>query len=373
MLPPMSIMDKQRIFISDEPSASGEDDMFEHVPEEQRATFVAEIVPRGQRDDFEIEMEGDEQPQSQSAKIGRIFAELAALKLMPEFDGRVQKFSAKETAQRYAVIFNQLLNNSTSTKDKLSTPDQQNDSAKIIYLRDFGSMNGMEVTTMLKLLTSVVDQMKQKGHRMLILAGYSPSLYGTDSNYKFALRDRNIPLLKGMRAITIPPPLHNATLLQEWEAQLKVDKDRRIAEVNAKEVLARLQQKGISGLKLSFGNDAVAALSKLEGIQETVWSLQQVERYVASAVGNAFRLKKDKIGLEDFKAANAVIRKSTLMKQETDRLLEGYRAAVSANEVLDMDTIKKRCDEYESRLLSRVVDPGKLICVNQAIKMRNKH
>lgn len=361
----MSIMDKQRIFISQEPSASADDDGTYEPAAEERATFVAEIVPRGQMDDVGMEV-GEEGTQPNASKLGRIFAELAALKFMPEFDSRVQRISTKEVAQRYAIIFNQLLNNTTSSssKEKLTAAaDQQNDSAKIVYLRDFGSMNGTEATAMLKLLTSVVDQMKQKGHRMLILAGYSPSLYGTDSNYKLALRDRDIPLLKGMRSITIPPPLHDALLLQEWEAQLKIDKDKRIAEVNAKEVLARLQQKNITGLKLSLGNDAVAALSKLEGIQETIWSIRDVERYIASAVGNAFRLKKDKIGLDDFKAANAVIRKSILMKQETDRLLEGYKPTVSVGGNLDMDVIKKRCDEYELRLLSRVVDPGK-ICVN---------
>ncbi|KAI8138003.1 P-loop containing nucleoside triphosphate hydrolase protein [Fennellomyces sp. T-0311] len=253
-----------------------------------------------------------------------------------------------EMTARYSSAFERMLQQ--TGKDKQSTP-------KLIYLRDYGDMHDLPCSLMLKALMLAVEHMKQKGHRIVVLGGYSPSLTSKHINYKLALDEDEIPLTTTMKTISIAPPLHDKTLLDAWEAQMKEDAAKRIGEINAKRILAILQQKNVTGMQ---GAALVTELSKLEGIQENVWSGSEIERHVTFAIGYALRHQKSTVDLADLEAANHVIRKSISHRSQVDRLLDRQRIRLATDGSLDMNELKKHCDEYEQRFLSCIVDPSKV-------------
>ncbi|KAI9496558.1 hypothetical protein BDB00DRAFT_124335 [Zychaea mexicana] len=291
-----------------------------------------------------------------------------------------------EMTARYSAAFERMLQtgkekgSSSSTASAAATATTPSQTPKLIYLRDYGDMHDLPSSLMLKALMMAIEHLKQKGHRLVVLAGYSPTLASTHVNYKLALEEHEIPLLSSMKCISIPPPLNDRVLLDAWESQMRMDTARRMGEINAKQILAILQQKNVTGIKnMLQGNSnnnnnnntaaLVTELSKLEGIQESVWTGIEIERHVTFAIGHALRHKKSAVDLEDMVAANSVVRKSVSARRQLDKTLELQRVRLVAagssgsndgGADLDMAELKKHCDEYEQRFLSRIVDPSKV-------------
>ncbi|KAI9315882.1 P-loop containing nucleoside triphosphate hydrolase protein [Dichotomocladium elegans] len=248
----------------------------------------------------------------------------------------------------------------------LLTIDAKNvSSSKIVYLRDYSAMIDPVSILMQKALLQAVEQLRQKGHQIIVVAGYSPPLSTQSFNYKDALEDGRISAMSGMKCISIPPPLHNPGLMAAWEAQLKLDSAKRIGEVNGRQLLAILLQKDVIGLKNVHGNNQmklVAELGNLEGIRDTLWSPAELDRHATCAIGNALKNGKTSVGLEDLATASRIVRPSILRTQQTNRLLDQHRIQIKNGEQLNLMELEKVCNEYESRLLSRVVDPSKVQC-----------
>ena len=244
-----------------------------------------------------------------------------------------------EMTARYSSAFERML-----LKDK---------SPKIVYLRDYGDMHELPSSLMLKALMMAVEQVKQKGQRLVILAGHSPSLASKHVNYKVALDEDEIPQMAGMKTISIVPPLHDKQLLAAWESQMNDDMGKRIGEINAKQILAILKQKNVTGMQ---GTAAlVTEMLELNGVQEEVWSNAQVERHATFAIGYALRQQRTTVEYGDLEYANRVISKSVAHRRQLDTLLEKQK--IQLTEKLNLAELKKHCDEYEQRFLSCIVDP----------------
>ncbi|KAI9246225.1 hypothetical protein BDA99DRAFT_266192 [Phascolomyces articulosus] len=289
-----------------------------------------------------------------------------------------------EMAARYSSAFERMLQ--TGYKEKgdgttTTTTSATSQIPKLIYLRDYGDMHDLPCSLMLKSLMMAVEHLKQKGHRLVVLAGYSPSLASTFTNYKQALEEDEIPLMTTMKCISLPPPLDNIPRLNAWETQMKLDSAKRMGEINAKQILAMIQQKNVTGIKhspqvlalhsQSHQNTLMTGLSELKGIQESIWTGIEIERHATFAIGHALQHKKTTVDLDDIIAANHVIRKSITTRQQLDKTLASQRIrfATTTNitnqqeqqdSSLDMTELKKYCDEYEQRFLSRIVDPYKV-------------
>ncbi|KAG2222267.1 hypothetical protein INT45_006946 [Circinella minor] len=279
----------------------------------------------------------------------------------------------EEITTRYTAAFERILQYGHKEKGASQIP-------KLIYLRDYGDMHGLPPTILLKSLMSAVENLKQKGHKIVALAGYSPSLTSTQINYKQALDEDEVPLMSTMKCISIPPPLYDNNLLNAWESQMKLDTARRMGEINAKQLLIILQQKNVNGIKNNHNHliqqhrTLVTDLAtRLEGIQENIWTGIEIERHVTFAIGHALRHKKTTVDLEDIIAANQVVRKSVMIRKQLNKTLESQKIRLTTGtndqesgthgsniDNLDITELKKYCDEYEQRFLTRIVDPYKV-------------
>jgi hypothetical protein len=97
-------------------------------------------------------------------------------------------------------------------------------------------------------------------------------------------------------------------------------------------------------------------------MSDSIWTLQEVDRRVSVAIGNAIEKSRVKLELQDFKEANEIVlHSSQLSEQSMQRLKSAHNMALQSNGSVDMDALKRTCNRYERKLLSRIVDPSKLI------------
>lgn len=281
--------------------------------------------------------------------------------LQSEENGDTTSSSTEKTASskpsddmysRFNTMFSRML---------MTGDDKNPPSPKIVYLRDYERMGDRLSSTLREALMDSVEQMRQKGHRIVVLAGYSPSLTTKYQNYKRSLSEIDIPLMPGMKCISIPPPMHDTFLFRSWEAQLEVDAAKRIGEINARQILMALKQKDVIGIKGLQGSQAklIAELSNLEGIQKSLWQPAEIDRHVTCAIGNALSNNKSIMTLDDFVVATNFVRHNMDQRQHVKRLLDKQRIMIDLdnNEPLNISQLHKYCDSYESRFLSRIVDP----------------
>lgn len=263
--------------------------------------------------------------------------------------------SSKPSDDMYSR-FNTMFSRMLMTGDDKNPP-----SSKIVYLRDYERMGDRLSSTLREALMDSVEQMRQKGHRIVVLAGYSPSLTTKYQNYKRSLSENDIPLMPGMKCISIPPPMHDTFLFRSWEAQLEVDAAKRIGEINARQILMALKQKDVIGIKGLQGSQAklIAELSNLEGIQKSLWQPAEIDRHVTCAIGNALSNNKSTMTLDDFVVATNFVRHNMDQRQHVKRLLDKQRIMIDLDnkEPLNISQLHKYCDSYESRFLSRIIDP----------------
>ncbi|KAJ8653814.1 hypothetical protein O0I10_010495 [Lichtheimia ornata] len=262
---------------------------------------------------------------------------------------------SEEMYSKFNTMFNRML---------MTGDDKNPSSPKIVYLRDYERMRDHLSLTLREALMDSVEQLRQKGHRIIALAGYSPSLTTKYQNYKRSLSEFDIPLMPGMKCISVPPPMHDTFLFRSWETQLEVDAAKRIGEINARQILMALKQKDVIGIKGFQGSQTkmVAELSNLEGIQKSLWQPGEIDRHVTCAIGNALSSGKTMVTLDDFVVATNFVRHNMDQRKQVKRLLDKQRITIDMdnNEPLNIHQLQKYCDSYESRFLSRIVDPYKV-------------
>ncbi|KAI8384604.1 P-loop containing nucleoside triphosphate hydrolase protein [Radiomyces spectabilis] len=254
---------------------------------------------------------------------------------------------------RYSSLFRQMLSKQIN-KEKDVSPTLR---PKVVYLRDYGEMHDMFGSVMLKALVTAVEDLKQKGHPLTILAGYSPSLRSTDNE----MHIDDVPLLTGMKCITVPLPLPHHESFKSWEVQLTKDGAERVAEMNVRQILAVYSHKHLLSMKPLDGVSGLdKELSQLEGIQDEVWAMEDVDRCVTTAVGSALQHKKSRPDLQDFAVANEIVQKGIKFRRDTAKLLERQPLRLDKDGTINIDALRSRCDDYEKKLLSRIVDPSKI-------------
>jgi hypothetical protein len=229
----------------------------------------------------------------------------------------------QQVTGRYSQMFKRLISSPTTESKNI-----------IVYLRDYSGMHDAFTRIMLKSLVGAIEELKQKGAPILLLAASSPVLERrSQTNY--------IPLLPNMRTITIPPSLDPT-----WISTMAQDSARRITEINIKQVMASYHQKNVLGLGM---DDTLGqSLANLPSISKQVWSPRQVDRRVITAIGHALEKKKSKFDLSDIEYATNIIKD-----------VSHYRKSSKPSGTPNLEDIKKNCNEYERKLIPRIVDPCK--------------
>ena len=101
-------------------------------------------------------------------------------------------------------------------------------------------------------------------------------------------------------------------------------------------------------------------LMGLKDISNTIWSLQEVDRRAAVAIGHAIENERNVLELIDFEVAHDVVSQaSQLSEQSLGQLKSTRHIALQANGSVNLQTLKQTCNKYEKKLLSRIVDPSK--------------
>ncbi|ORZ23008.1 hypothetical protein BCR42DRAFT_127445 [Absidia repens] len=290
-----------------------------------------------------------------------------------------------------------------------TTPQSLANSAKIIYLRDYGEMHNTFGSLMLKALMMAVDDLRQTGQRLVVFGGHSPSLQPqqqqqsnsdstasafegeevadestkqpTTDNYRYALQSDTVPLLNGMKCIHMTPPIAteqgdaSTNTMADWELQMKQDAAQRIGELNARQLLVVHHHKQVLGIKFCNNNNNIHTNNNnasyhpfvqqlrehLSGINDELWSVDEVDRRVTVALGHALQESRDFVDIQDFVAANNIIEKGTSIYRQASELLASHRTLTLGKDgLVDLDVLKRTCNTYENRLVSRIVDPAKV-------------
>ncbi|KAL0097454.1 P-loop containing nucleoside triphosphate hydrolase protein [Phycomyces blakesleeanus] len=277
---------------------------------------------------------------------------------------------SEEHVKMVSKIMTEFQNRATSlfqqSHSKLEAP-------KIVYLRDYLDMNEPFVAIMLAALLVAVDDLREKRHRVMFLAGHSISLQqrmDPDTDMDNLLMGKNLPLMAGMRGFTVLPPANDFEKMTLWNTQLKIDEAKRIGEINARHILDIHGHKQVTGLQSLQGTipELIKALSGLEGITKEVWPMEDVDRRVTTAIGSALAQKKEIVELEDFRKAHMIIQKSVTLQGKVAKLMKRQKARTQNDGQIDLVDLKEQCDEYESRLVSRIVDPSKVQCTFKDVR-----
>lgn len=257
---------------------------------------------------------------------------------------KVSKSVLNQVSSKYTHMFKRLLSSSEEGGEK----------QKIIYLRDFGGMEDAFTRIMLKSLVSAVEELKQKGHPLMIIASHC-SDNKNDSYY--------VPTISNMRRVSILPSVQDDAQLLEWNTLMKHDEEARIGEINAKHLLAMYRQKNPLDIEHQQSeSDLLKELSSLSNISKSLWSPSEIDRRVTTAIGHALEHNKTKLELQDFKVANGIVEQVTDLEGSTWKKLKSVAppVALKSDGSVDIQLLKKKCNEYERKLLSRVVDPYKV-------------
>ncbi|RUP47026.1 hypothetical protein BC936DRAFT_146215 [Jimgerdemannia flammicorona] len=293
---------------------------------------------------------------------------------------------------KFDLLFDTLV--SAAPKEALSASISPLSALKVIYFRDIADVVNTSFGAMiLSSLMEAVHSKRRKGHKIMIIAGYSASLLRSsfepngansdvpDSNHKVpppfniflnntvpdVLSDQiNLP---SFNILTIPPPT-SSEIARDWNLLMQHDRCLRSFEINARSVQAVCSSKGIELTEDSL-EGIQNMLSQVRGIKTDVWGFHRVHQLVVNAIGYAAKQQNDdaKIRLSDehFAHAEKVILENERTRQQAVKVLveqEQERTAQRVKKVQGIWSQKKvsmleeECDQYEKRLLPSVVDIG---------------
>jgi hypothetical protein len=205
---------------------------------------------------------------------------------------------------------------------------------------------------MLKSLVSAVEELKQKGHPLMIIASHCSS----DKNDGYY-----VPAISNMRRVSVLPSLQTDEQLQQWNSLMKSDEEKRTTEINAKQLLAMYSHKNPLDIQKIEG-DLLKELVSLNNISKSIWSPSDVDRRVTTAIGHALENNKTQLDLQDFEVANGIVEQVSDLEENTWKKLKSIASPIGlqSDGSVDMKSLRKRCNEYERKLLSRMVDPCKV-------------
>ncbi|KAI7906976.1 P-loop containing nucleoside triphosphate hydrolase protein [Cokeromyces recurvatus] len=263
---------------------------------------------------------------------------------------QISKSLLTRVSTKYMEMFRQFL----SEPDGLTAGD----AGKIIYLRDYGNMQDAFTRIMLKSLVMAVEGLKQKGHRLMIVASYYEEREGESSM---------TTAISNMRPISILPSLETEDQINQWKSLMKQDEAKRIAEINMKQLLAMTSQKSSLEIKPKEPTSLLKELLNLldyESISKAIWSPIEVDRRVMIAIGHALNRNKKVVDVNDFKIAHDIVQHTfKLREKNTKDVIEAITPTtvrLTKDGSLDIDYLKKNCNDYERKMISRIVDPSKV-------------
>ncbi|KAG1445089.1 hypothetical protein G6F56_010036 [Rhizopus delemar] len=186
-----------------------------------------------------------------------------------------------QVSNKYTTLFRQALDSSCK---------------KIIHLRDCAVMQDAFTHLMLKSLVTAVEDLRQRGQSLMILATHSQ---------KSSVKEQFSGVFNNMHTREILPPLDKWNL---WKDKMKMDESKRIAEINAKGWVTFCHQKHTLKMHIPTHQDKlVDNLRNLPGMSDMVWSLQEVDRRAAVVMGHAIERQKNLLDFQDFKTVNSML------------------------------------------------------------------
>ncbi|KAI8647483.1 P-loop containing nucleoside triphosphate hydrolase protein [Parasitella parasitica] len=243
----------------------------------------------------------------------------------------------KQLSRKYAQMFKRHLS-------------EGSDKDKIVYLRDYGGIHDQFSKILLNSLVDAVADLKQKGHRVIMIASHCQRTRKLDPDY---------PDILNMRRISVLPSLQDENQLSEWALLMKQDESRRIREINAKQLLAMYSHKNPQKLKTENQGDLLNDLLAMDGISKAIWPSSDVDRRVTAAIGHALQHNKSGLDLQDFEAANQIVEQCAYMSEKSSTTLStltGESLKLRQDGSIDLAHLGKQCNEFERKLLARVVD-----------------
>ncbi|CAO3644209.1 unnamed protein product [Mucor fragilis] len=226
------------------------------------------------------------------------------------------------------------------------------DDKKIVYLRDYGGIHDQFSKILLNSLVDAVADLKQKGHAVVMIASHCQRTRKPDEDY---------PDISNMRRISVLPSLQDEDQMAAWTATMKQDEACRIKEINAKQLLAMYNHKSTLGLKADSQGDLLRDLLALQdlALSKAIWTPDNVDRRVTAAIGHALEKGKTSLDVQDFEAANRIVDQYTdMLEKSASKLTTLPKEALKLEPDgrLDIAHLKKTCNDFERKLLSRVVD-----------------
>jgi hypothetical protein len=278
-----------------------------------------------------------------------------------------------------------------------SPPSSSNSSSppKIIYFRDVGDLVPTTFcTALINGLVEAVQNQRHLGEQIMIIAGYSPSLFAMD---KKSMVNSNVlsheiqwvsieifpnpAMLAAFTHIAIPPPFSNEQA-QNLQKMIAHDKNIAIRHINVRTLKAICASKG-TYFKIDNIKELSNLFAPLEGIDNDVWGFERIHRLVINSIGIALSnqnisTKNDPIYLDvehfiqasNILKANQKLRKdfvesATTNNNSTSKCPEKLVSIVGIGDgkvnLTNRKNLRKEdLDKYEKKLLNCVVDPGKL-------------
>jgi hypothetical protein len=267
---------------------------------------------------------------------------------------------------------------------------------KIIYLRDYAhiieSPTGELVVTA---LLQTIQEIRSHGQEMVIVAGVSPSIstltsrkgqhHGKTIDDKSQASSVDMDDLDDLlgnkikfpyfQLVSIPPAMDSAESTEAWKNQMEHDLAARIEELNARNILtACVQRKIISPAQAFVSTSAVSkVLNKIECARTEYWPMNFVHRLVSTAIGISLSqqnpdVQSNYLNMAHLIEAEKILKQGselrsqalTKIKQDFENTRKQLISVKEGNE-LDMKALKEICNEYERKLLTKIVDPGKLV------------
>lgn len=265
---------------------------------------------------------------------------------------------------------------------------------KIIYLRDYAhiieSSTGEPAVTA---LLQTVQEMRSNGQEIVIVAGVSPSVSTISSRKSqrpgqpiekniassaFSMDDLDDLLGNKIKfpyfqLVSIPPAIDSAENIEAWKTQMERDLAVRLEELNARNILnACVERKIISPAQAFVSTTAVTkVLNKITSAQLEYWPMSFVHRLVSTAIGISLsqqnpHAQSNALNMSYLIDAEKILKQgSELRSQALNKLKQDFEhtrkklATVKEGSEMDMKALKEICNEYERKLISKIVDPGR--------------
>ncbi|KAF0417042.1 AAA-domain-containing protein [Gigaspora margarita] len=284
---------------------------------------------------------------------------------------------------------------STSFSDNTNSSKNTSSTPKIIYFRDVGDLVPTTFgTALINSLVEAVQNQRYLGDQMMIIAGYSPSLFAMEKKSSLSSPSSCVPsheiqwvsvdifpnpaMLAAFTHIAIPPP-SSPVLAQHLQTMIAEDKNVAIRHINVRTLKAVCASKG-AYFKVNDIKELGCLLAQLDGLDNEVWGFERVHRLVMNAIGISLERQdlstlNDQIYLEveHFILASNTLRANQKLRKDfvesassnNDVANKGPEKLVSIVGIGDgkinlsnrKNMRKEDLDKYEKKLLGCVVDP----------------